>query len=171
MSALPVGILLFLMFGTTTVVAQEEESCDDWTAGLSQEEEGEVMMASGCVRHAESYGWVSLKCGPDGLLWFSYQSGVQGALPQNNYGSEFDGGYRNDFKITAVDREVVMKMHLYAMYGDIGGTFDPKGSLGTLIREGGSFTIQSADGFYPPETFTLSRAGEAMAEVERSCSR
>lgn len=154
----------FLLVSPLSALA--EEACGVWSADMSQEEDGVMMVAQVCARHSDSTGVFTIKCADGERLWITYTSGMVGKIPEHNY----ESGYRDDFTVTAADRKVVMQMDLYEMYGDIGARFLKNGPMGMLLKSGKEFTISSKDGFYPPETFSLKGSGAAIKKVEKSCN-
>ncbi|HEV7251296.1 MAG TPA: hypothetical protein VGN93_30340 [Shinella sp.] len=140
------------------------QSCDPWSAGMSEEEEGRIMMASVCQAAGGKNHDLFLKCGADGELSLRFL--VQAADFPPGDGPEFSSPLRLTVDGEAFDRPA----HHEAMDNAMVSDFPVKGPLVERLKAGKTLTVAYPETKLPPVAFPLKGSKAAIDTLLAACT-
>lgn len=141
------------------------ETCGAWSAGISEEEEGPVMVASVCVGAGARESNLLLKCGPEGRLSLRFLAAAALDFPPGD-GGDFSSPLRLSVDGEAFDRPA----HHEAMDGAMVSEFPITGPLAERLKAGRALTIAYPATAFEPLAFPLTGSKTAISTLAAACA-
>ena len=130
----------------------------DWEAGLSDEEEGQIYVAS----VSDTGGALRLLChGKSFNLRFEPADPGKGDEPLNK-------SFKLDFLVDD-QRVTALTLAYEAMDGALAARIAKTAPLLARLKAGGQLEILDPGGRYPPARFTLAKAATSIGKLEKAC--
>lgn len=154
-----------LMLGCLLVSASAAlaEDCSRWSAGLSTEEEGVVMVASVCA-DGRPDDVLIITCGGEGKLGLRLLSSVEGTFPPGD-----NMEYHSAFSFSDGTDKAEIDLRYEAMDGAMTATPNRDSDLVRLLKAKGPLTVTDLSGVLPTSTFPLAGSTKAIGKVEGAC--
>lgn len=140
------------------------QTCDPWSAGMSEEEEGRIMMASVCQAAGGKNYDLFLKCGGEGELSLRFLVQVADFPPGD--GPEFLSPLRLTVDGEAFDRPA----HHEAMDNAMVSDFPIKGPLVEGLKAGKTLNVAYPETKLPPIDFPLKGSKAAIETLVAACT-
>jgi hypothetical protein len=150
-----------LVLGTTQAAAG---SCETWTAGTSDEEEGPTMLASACAM-AHHDDALNVSCGGEGKVKLTYLPAVGDDYPPGG-----DMNYKAMFEFRAGDTVDLVTFRYQEMDGALVAWPRRDSDLVAMLKWLGPVTVTDTTGVLPRRVFSLKGSAAAIEKVERGCS-
>lgn len=141
------------------------ETCGAWNAGISEEEEGPVMVASVCMGTGTRESNLFLKCGPEDRLSLRFLAAAALDFPPGD-GGDFSSPLRLSVDGEAFDRPA----HFEAMDGAMVSEFPITGPLVDRLKAGRALTIAYPATTFEPLAFPLTGSKAAIDKLAAACA-
>ncbi len=141
------------------------ETCGAWNVGISEEEEGPVMVASVCVGAGARESNLFLKCGPEDRLSLRFLAAAALDFPPGD-GGDFSSPLRLSVDGEAFDRPA----HFEAMDGAMVSEFPITGPLVDRLKAGRALTIAYPATTFEPLAFPLTGSKAAIDKLAAACA-
>ena len=151
------ALALLPLLATPTLA---QESCTTWTAGMVEDEGGEVFTAEACTTDRPD-AYIILNCF-GGEIYMRYDLAM-GAERSPDQSEERDVVFR------FADGEERLHMQYQDMDGMFAGDLASDAPLIERLRSGAEVRITDADGFYPVHTVGLGGSSAALGQLLAQC--
>ncbi len=149
-------LLALLVLGAAPTAA-----CETWTAGMMDDEGGQIFTASACATDLPD-AYLLLTCSA-GEVFLRYDLAAGGERSP-------DLGEVTDVDFTVGISTQRLSMSYQEMDGLFAGDVPANGPLMALLKSGETLTVVDADGRYPVHSFGLAGSSSALTRLVRQCN-
>ena len=150
------ALLALLVLGAAPAAA-----CETWTAGMMDDEGGQIFTASACATDLpDAYLLLTCSAG-EGFLRYDLAAGGERSP---------DLGEVTDVDFTVGISTQRLSMNYQEMDGLFAGEVPANGPLMALLKSGEALTVVDADGRYPVHSFGLAGSSSALTRLVRQCN-
>lgn len=149
-------LLTLLVLGAAPAAA-----CETWTAGMMDDEGGQIFTASACATDLPD-AYLLLTCSA-GEVFLRYDLAAGGERSP-------DLGEVTDVDFTVGISTQRLSMSYQEMDGLFAGDVPANGPLMALLKSGETLTVVDADGRYPVHSFGLAGSSSALTRLVRQCN-
>ncbi|WP_439601559.1 hypothetical protein [Devosia sp.] len=150
------ALLALLVLGAAPAAA-----CETWTAGMMDDEGGQIFTASACATDLPD-AYLLLTCSA-GEVFLRYDLAAGGERSP-------DLGEVTDVDFTVGISTQRLSMSYQEMDGLFAGDVPANGPLMALLKSGETLTVVDADGRYPVHSFGLAGSSSALTRLVRQCN-
>ncbi|MBN9361745.1 MULTISPECIES: hypothetical protein [unclassified Devosia] len=150
------ALLALLVLGAAPAAA-----CETWTAGMMDDEGGQIFTASACATDLPD-AYLLLTCSA-GEVFLRYDLAAGGERSP-------DLGEVTDVDFTVGISTQRLSMNYQEMDGLFAGEVPANGPLMALLKSGEALTVVDADGRYPVHSFGLAGSSSALTRLVRQCN-
>jgi hypothetical protein len=150
------ALLALLVLGAAPAAA-----CETWTAGMMDDEGGQIFTASACATDLPD-AYLLLTCSA-GEVFLRYDLAAGGKRSP-------DLGEVTDVDFTVGISTQRLSMSYQEMDGLFAGDVPANGPLMALLKSGETLTVVDADGRYPVHSFGLAGSSSALTRLVRQCN-
>lgn len=150
------ALLALLVLGAAPAAA-----CETWTAGMVDDEGGQIFTASACATDLPD-AYLLLTCSA-GEVFLRYDLAAGGERSP-------DLGEVTDVDFTVGISTQRLSMSYQEMDGLFAGDVPANGPLMALLKSGEALTVVDADGRYPVHSFGLAGSSSALTRLVRQCN-
>ena len=136
-------------------------ACETWTAGMMDDEGGQIFTASACATDLPD-AYLLLTCSA-GEVFLRYDLAAGGERSP-------DLGEVTDVDFTVGISTQRLSMNYQEMDGLFAGEVPANGPLMALLKSGEALTVVDADGRYPVHSFGLAGSSSALTRLVRQCN-
>ncbi len=155
------ALAVFLLFPSIACA----QTCGAWSAAVSEEEEGPVMLAAVCVGAGTTESNLFLKCGPEGQLNLRFLPAAALDFPPGD-GGDFSSLLRLSVDGEAFDRPA----HYEAMDGAMVSEVPLAGPLVDRLKAGKALTVAYPETAFKPLALPLTGSKAAIDKLAAACT-